>query len=263
MFAVGASTTDGLTLGTYLLGQALVTVTQITAQLVNEYADFEVDRTIANRTFFSGGSGVLSEGRLSPVVALRAAWITTATTLALIMTIAGTSVATAFIGLVALAVAWGYSYPPVRLLNTGFGELATAVVVSGLVPLTAVTINHSPITARLVLLIAVFVPLNFANVLAFELPDVESDRAVDKTVLAVRIGTQRAKALLTGLLAAVWALGIVATIASQTTNFTASLIAAAIPAALTIWAAQRDRYNILTTAVVTTFAVFAIGVLIT
>ncbi|MBT8208350.1 MAG: prenyltransferase [Acidimicrobiia bacterium] len=260
MYAVGASLAGDLDIGTYLLGQAMVSAAQLTAHFVNEYADVEVDRHIANRTMFSGGSGVLTQGRLSAGVALRAATVTSTVAIALIVAVGGISSGAAFIGVAALAVSWGYSMPPVRLLNTGWGEVATSIVVGALVPATGALVNGGGISVDLAWVAAVFTLLNFATVLAFELPDLESDRTAGKTVLAVRIGGRRAKRALAAIYGAAAIVGVAATV-SGSVDLTSSLVAGSVPAGLTIIAANRDRYALLTTAAVASVAVTAIAYL--
>lgn len=76
MFGLGAAIAGRLDVRGYVLGQTMVTAGQVTAHYVNEYADVEADRGVEHRTWFSGGSGVLVEGRLVPAVALRAAIVT-------------------------------------------------------------------------------------------------------------------------------------------------------------------------------------------
>ena len=60
----------------YLLGQVAITSIQLMGQYLNEYYDIETDRLTAdNRTWFSGGSGVLPAGSISPAAVLVAARI--------------------------------------------------------------------------------------------------------------------------------------------------------------------------------------------
>ncbi len=62
-------------LGYFVLGQLLVTSVQLMVHYVNEYYDQDVDRAVTDRTWFSGGSGMLASGALSGSMALRAAQI--------------------------------------------------------------------------------------------------------------------------------------------------------------------------------------------
>ena len=192
VFALGALRADDIDAGHYLLAQLMITAAQVTAHYVNEYADLDADRLVANRTAFSGGSGVLASGILHPRVALIAALTSTAFTIVFAVAVATFSIPAAITGLLALCVSWAYSMPPVRLLGTGFGELATSLTVAGLVPATGAFSQNAALSSALVLMMASLAALQFAMLLAFELPDIESDRSANKRVLAVRIGLRPA-----------------------------------------------------------------------
>lgn len=202
MYAFGVAAGGPISLGRYLIGQAMITAAQVTAHYVNEYADFEADRLVENRTFFSGGSGVLVAGHLARGVAWAAALTSTASALLLVGVLAFSSPLAASLGVIALAVSWAYSLPPIRLLGTGLGEVATSAVVVGVVPLIGLSVSGGqPITA-LWLLIAALFGAHMAMMLAFELPDLESDRSADKAVLAVRIGANSTLKIMAGSIGA-------------------------------------------------------------
>jgi 1,4-dihydroxy-2-naphthoate octaprenyltransferase len=61
-------------LTTFLFGLTVVLPVSASIHYANEYADHETD-SLTIRTPFSGGSGALPESSLSPVVALKAAWV--------------------------------------------------------------------------------------------------------------------------------------------------------------------------------------------
>jgi len=188
LFALGAFSTHGIDAMAYAVGQAMVTSIQLTAQLANEYADAEADAAVTNRTLFSGGSGVIPSGALPARAALVGAIISSTMAAIAIVAMAWISVPTAATGTVALLVAWVYSTPPVRLLSTGWGEVATSLVVAGLVPLVGVWSQGGRVGAGLWWAVAALVPIHVAMILCFELPDLDSDAATAKRVLAVRIG---------------------------------------------------------------------------
>lgn len=261
LYALGAIIGGEADIAHYLLGQGMVTSAQATAHFVNEYADVEFDRFVTRRTLFSGGSGVLGSGRLSPGVALRAAQTATGLTLLLAGATFTISATAATIGLVALAVSWAYSMPPIRLLDTGWGEMVTSLTVAGLVPVVGATINHGSITPQLLWLMAALAPIHLAMMLAFELPDLESDRASGKTVLAVRVGEMAARKLMTTL----YLLAVTITLAGVVLEQIPAdwrLATSAAAAISTMWAAHRLRFRLLTTYAVATLVLFAAGVLI-
>lgn len=261
MYAVGAFSGDVTDPGRYLLGQGMVTFGQVTAQYVNEYADVGADRLVTNRTLFSGGSGVLSSGQLAPVVALRAALVSSGLALLLTALVATISPGAALLGLLALAVSWAYSMPPVRLLGTGWGELVTSTVVAAMVPAVGALVNGGSIAQELVWAMAVLVPVHLAMMLAFEIPDLDSDRAAGKTVLAVRIGRGSAVALLRTLLVTAILVGAVGAWVNDWKG-NAWLAAVAIAAGVTASAAQRDRYQLLTLSAVVTLLAAAAALLV-
>jgi len=258
LYAVGAAQADDLDVGRYLVGQGLVTAAQVTAHYVNEYSDLEADRRVVNRTFFSGGSGVLADGSLSPSVAITAATVTTAITVVLAIWVAVGSPVTALLGLLALAVSWGYSMPPVRLLDTGLGELATSAVVAGLVPLMGALVNGGAVTIDFGWMVAMLFVVHFAMMLAFSLPDLETDRAAGKTPLAVRLGPDATRRLLAGavLLAALLA---VVGVASDVIGEALPVLLAQIPAGVLAWAAYRGPPWFLTASAVTSVVAVALA----
>jgi 1,4-dihydroxy-2-naphthoate octaprenyltransferase len=253
MFALGASLADGVDLAGYLLGQAMVTAAQVTAHYVNEYADLEADRTVSRRTLFSGGSGVLVSGELVPAVAIRAAGASSVLAVGLAAVVATRSLVAALLGLAALGVSWAYSMPPLRLLGTGYGELATSLVVTVVVPLIGISVQEAPLVADLWWAVAVLLPIHIAMMLAFELPDLESDAAAGKRGLAVRIGRDSAVWMITGLLIVA---GLVAAVGGTSEGFQRAAVAVTYlglpPAVVTVEAIRRDKTDLLTAAAVAT-----------
>jgi 4-hydroxybenzoate polyprenyltransferase len=199
MYGMGVASGIPIGIGAYLIGQAMVSAAQVTAHYVNEYADVEADRLVVNRTFFSGGSGVFIEGQVSPHLALRYARISSALAMIMVVVVGVISLPAALLGLLALGVSWAYSMPPFRLLDTGWGELATSLVVTVLVPLIGSSITQSTPSSSLVWAMAVLFPVHLAMMLIFEIPDAETDRVAGKTVLLVRIGEERSLMLIKGL----------------------------------------------------------------
>jgi 1,4-dihydroxy-2-naphthoate polyprenyltransferase len=208
--AQGASLRPAL----YLLGQGAITSIQLMTHYANDYFDLAADQVNATPTRWSGGSRVLPAGSLSPRVALVAALVLAGAALVLIGLLASrggdTCGAAALALLAAQALAWFYSAPPLVLHSRGLGELCTAVVVTGLTPLvgfllqvgtTAAATGGAPVLA------AALVPLlglQFAMLLAIELPDAAGDALVGKRTLVVRLGGARAAALLRAVLIAVY-----------------------------------------------------------
>jgi 1,4-dihydroxy-2-naphthoate octaprenyltransferase len=263
MYALGAVTADLVTVGDYLLGQAMVTAGQLTAHYVNEFADYKVDRLVTHRTLFSGGSGVLASGELSRPVALVAALLTSAAACVLIIFVEPISTTAALLGLISLAVSWLYSLRPVRLLDTGLGEVVTSIVVTVFVPVVGASVNGGSVTTSLGWAMAGLFPVHLAMMLVFELPDLETDKRAHKRVLAVRMGEGRAHNTITALLVAAAVL-VGAGVATGGLDLAAlwALVAAAVPAVVTVREMRGTRYGLLTSSAVATLVVLATGLLV-
>ena len=78
--------------GIYLLGQAWVTLLQLSTHYLNEYFDAPADAENPNRTPFSGGSGAIGPGKLgrSTALALAAGCLTVVASLTVLLIRQGT-----------------------------------------------------------------------------------------------------------------------------------------------------------------------------
>jgi 1,4-dihydroxy-2-naphthoate octaprenyltransferase len=174
----------------YAWGQLAVTVTQLMTHYANDHFDLAADRANRTPTRWSGGSRVLVDGTLPPVVALLAALVLLAVALGVVARFAlgpfPPSVAPQLLLMIALA--WEYSAPPLRLCARGLGELTTAVVVTLLVPWLGFVLQTG--AAHRLLPLAVIPPcaFQFTMLLAIEFPDAAGDAASGKRTLVVRLG---------------------------------------------------------------------------
>ncbi len=226
----------------YALGQLAVTCFQLMTHYANDYFDYEADRANATPTRWSGGSRVLPNGELPRHVALYAAIV-----LALIgIAVSSMLPISAWPVIVAILVlAWEYSAPPLRLCASGWGEVTTAVVVTGLVPWLGFSLQAPDLHGAGTLLAAAVAPalLQIAMLVAIEFPDAAGDAETGKRTLVVRFGGSRAALLYSGLTLAAFAwLPIAAAIALPAK---VALFAAA-PLPLAVWritriAEHRDR----------------------
>lgn len=184
----------------YAIGQAAVTAFQLMTHYANDYFDYEADRANTTPTAWSGGSRVLANAELPRGVALIAALALAVLGLGATFALsraAGAGAYTPPILLAILVLAWEYSAPPLRLCATGLGELDTAVVVTGLVPLLGFYVQAPDLAGVRVLVLAI-VPLallQIAMLLAIEFPDAAGDAATGKRTLVVRLGAARAARL--------------------------------------------------------------------
>jgi 1,4-dihydroxy-2-naphthoate octaprenyltransferase len=199
LYGLGASMVTYLgkpvSAGQYVLGQALVTFTQLMAHYLNEYYDAPADEEGQSRTPFTGGSGALGEGGLPRRTALyaAAACVLVCGTLASIALANGTlpTVAWAILGIGFLA-SFFYSSPPLHLVTSGFGEFSTSVVVAGLVPAFAFSIQTGDLHRLLIMSTTPLIALHFAMMIAFEFVDYASDVRKEKRTLTVRLGWETA-----------------------------------------------------------------------
>jgi 1,4-dihydroxy-2-naphthoate octaprenyltransferase len=193
--SIAAFERGGVDWTAYATAQSTITALHLMVHYSNDYFDRHGD-ALAVRTPYSGGSGVLVEGALSPRVALVAALA------CLIAGLAGAAVlgasgraAAASIAVLIAALAWWYSSPPLRLVATGLGELDTALVVAVLVPLCAYAAQAGWPDLRAVAGTLPAAGAMFAMMIAVEYPDVEADGAAGKRNLVVRLGRERASVL--------------------------------------------------------------------
>lgn len=193
---VGIAQYLGVTIdwGLYFLGQAWVTTLQLATHYFNEYFDSPADTANANRTLFSGGSGALGEEGLPREVAFWAgiASLTGATSFT-VMLIRANGMDPALFLVMALIFlgSFFYSIPPVRLVESGYGELSTSIVVASLVPAFAFMLQTGELHRLVVMSTFPLIALHFAMMLVFELPDYANDLKFEKFTLMVRVGWER------------------------------------------------------------------------
>ncbi len=172
-------------------GQLIVTATQLMVHYSNDYFDFAVDQANETPTRWSGGSRVLTEGRLASHVARNAA----------IALGAAAFVATLMLGIVmhpgplavpmlllALFLCWSYSAPPLRLHSQGLGELTSALAVTTLTPLIGFYLQTGYLSLLPALAILPLCSLQFNMLVSVEIPDADSDAASGKYNLVARYG---------------------------------------------------------------------------
>jgi 1,4-dihydroxy-2-naphthoate octaprenyltransferase len=182
----------------YWLGQAWVTMLQLSAQYLNEYFDAEQDRQNTNRTPFSGGSGALGPEGLPRRTALLAAYgclAVAASLTVLIISQNKASAATVTIMSLGFIGAIFYSVPPIRLSTTGYGELTVSIMVANLVPAFAFLLQTNELHRLLAMSTFPLVLIHLAMMLAFELPDYAADIRAEKRTLMVRMGWERGMSL--------------------------------------------------------------------
>lgn len=183
-----------------LVGQVMVTATQLVAQYANEYYDNDADLHNSNRTYFSGGSGVFASEQLPRVTALAAAQVCAGISIAAILFLAFRAPVAALIGAVSLPGAWFYSAPPLAFARRAWGEIEASILVVIMTPYAAYATQSSNLSPSLIFICAPLFFLHLAMLIAFSLPDRETDALVGKNTLAVALGPRSALGLHNALL---------------------------------------------------------------
>jgi 1,4-dihydroxy-2-naphthoate octaprenyltransferase len=160
----------------------------------NDYADRAHDMGGSSKTPFSGGSGVLPEGKLRPRSLRRAAIGAYALLLALGVALAVLRTVWALpLTLAAGLLLWAYSYPPLRLSYRGHGEHLQALGIGVVLPLLGFAVQAGGLGAfPWEALIPTYL-FGFAGNVATALPDVGLDRKAQKRTWPVRYGVSRSR----------------------------------------------------------------------
>jgi 1,4-dihydroxy-2-naphthoate polyprenyltransferase len=209
--ALGAAIAWGMN-GSFSLGYFVLTILGALCahgaiNATNEYYDFLSGADVAahEMTDFSGGSGVLPEGALSPstvrwtfivlfgIAFLIGIWISVERGWgAMLLALAG--------GLTGYA----YTAPPLKFLYRGFGEIVLGVnfgplLVPGSYYVQTGRFSIEPFVAGLAVGLS-----HSAAAYLNEFPDYETDKRVGKNNLVVELGRKRAVGVYIGCLAAVY-----------------------------------------------------------
>ena len=193
---VGIAKYLGVTInwGLYILGQAWVTMMQLSTHMLNEYFDAPADADNPNRTPFSGGSGILGPGKLPRATALWLAYTCLAIVASLsvlLIRAVGAGWPIFWVMTLIFLGAFFYSVPPVHLAASGYGELTTSLIVSNLVPAFAFLLQKGELHRLLAMSTFPLTALHLAMMLTIELPDYATDVKHEKRTLLVRLGWQR------------------------------------------------------------------------
>jgi 1,4-dihydroxy-2-naphthoate octaprenyltransferase len=192
----------------YLIGQSVVTSTQLMVHYSNDYFDHEADALNTTYTPWSGGSRVLPDNQLPRTVALITALILAGIALLgtlILATTEETGPLTIPLLLSSIGLSWAYSSPPVRLHSRSLGEITATLIVAGFTPFLGYYLQTRELTTTLILAIIPLLLLQFNMLLSVHLPDVEGDRLAGKKTLVVQLGTSRTRQLYRLLLALAYA----------------------------------------------------------
>ena len=191
-----AATTGSLPLRWMGLGELMLVTAQCAVELLDGYHDFVqgAHRPKAQgEQVWTGGSGVLAAKRLEPAAVNRAAW-TLGAIAAVLMCV--TFLRTGWVGIatsvLAVVCSIGWAMPPLKLSYRGLGELTVGVIAGPLLTLQAWLIATGSFDSRAVWIGVPFGLLETAMALMHGICDRETDAAVGKRTLVVRIGDRAA-----------------------------------------------------------------------
>jgi len=192
--AIASYSGKPIDLPTFLLIQLIISSVQLSGQTANEYADVEGDALNKSRTFFSGGSGMLSGGRISKrtaaVVTAVLVAVAVAASAAMFIFVRGDQLILPLIA-IAFFLAIEYSLKPLQLESSGTGEVAMAFTVGFFCPAVAFIAQGGSEFGVMLLLTTVAILTTFCLLIMIEYPDYEADKASGKNNLVVRFGREQ------------------------------------------------------------------------
>lgn len=172
----------------YLLTLGFAWSTHLMTHFCNEYFDLEADRANPAPTSWTGGSRVLVEGLLKPVVSISAAFVMLFISMFLIILMP--SQLAQLLAFAIVVLSWFYTAPPFRLNYHALGEITCATVLYGLGPLLTGYLQAGYIPPVLWWCTGIVCALQFMRCLVMSLPDLPGDKAVGKNTLVGVLGAR-------------------------------------------------------------------------
>ncbi|NJM05991.1 prenyltransferase [Candidatus Gracilibacteria bacterium] len=194
-FAVGVAMayaeTQELPVAAVTVALTVTMLANLAAHFADEYADVDTD-TLARHTLFSGGSGVLPAGVITPTHALYAAYSCVLLTAIVLLAALGVGLLAPLAGWIAVLGTiggWYYSMPPLALERRGLGECDNALLGGVLMPLMGyVAVRGTAELSTVVLLLPMFAAVMIC-LLGVHRVDRHADALVGKRSLVVILGT--------------------------------------------------------------------------
>jgi 1,4-dihydroxy-2-naphthoate octaprenyltransferase len=191
-----ARSPERFSLAWLLVGVATLILAQAALELLDGYHDFMQGahgRKDGEPTW-TGGSGVLAEGRVNAAWAERIAWALGGVACAgfLLLVWGRTGVAGFVIGTVGCFAGACWAMPPVKLSYRGLGEVVVAIVAGPLMTAQGWIVAVGELELAAFLIGVPFGLLQLAMALAHGIIDHDADARVGKNTLVVRIGRVRA-----------------------------------------------------------------------
>lgn len=177
-------------LKTYIWGQVIVTLSQLTVHFSNEYYDYEADILNAAPSYWSGGSRILIRGELPRQVAYTAAifCLLTALILGSFLAIQKQDAFLLLLFVVVIGLSWGYSSPPLKFHSRTLGEFVGTFILAFYTPFVGYYLQAETLSQLFVLAIFPLLFLQFNMLLSVHVPDLEGDTKVGKNTLVVQLG---------------------------------------------------------------------------
>jgi 1,4-dihydroxy-2-naphthoate octaprenyltransferase len=188
------------------VGMSLV---QFGLTMLNDLVDYVqgTDKSISTyKNPYSGGSGVLADGRIAPKEMLGVIVFFYMITLAIGIYFAfKVGPVVLYIALIGFFISIAYTVPPFKLAYRGLGELAMMIGYGPIITLGAFYVQTGVVGEEAIL--AGFVPglLMVSMILLNEIPDYEEDKQALKRNLTVRLGRRGSAGLYMLVLASVYA----------------------------------------------------------
>lgn len=172
------------------LGLLVTELTNLVAHYADEYADVDTD-SLTRRTVYSGGSGVLPAGLLSPVWALVSAIVLALLSTAFTAWCILSGLLTPSIGLIVgigLVGGWFYSMPPLALERRGLGELVNSLLGGILMPVMGYAVQTGQFELKVLLALLPSFFIVMAGMLGVHWPDRFADTAAGRVSLTILLG---------------------------------------------------------------------------
>ena len=193
----------------FILGISAVILIMLSTYHSGEYFDYQEDiiSKKIHKNRFAGGSGVFPSGILPRKAALwtSLAFITIAGIIGLVLQLGlKTGPYTILLGAIGLFLGFFYSTKPVRLVASGFGELAIGLCY-GWLPVAAAFYIQTGYINSIIHWIALPIGMTIFNVILLnEFPDYPADKKVGKKNMLVRLGIKRGVALYSAVSILAW-----------------------------------------------------------
>jgi len=234
--AFAAAGTFNLTL--FILAVVTIICLNLGINLANEYFDHLSgnDWINKNRNPFSGGTGLIQAGFISPKAVLIAAWLAFALTaiLGIVILLITKSAFILALGLAGMFGGYFYTAEPLRLGYRGAGEFMIAFL-CGLAPvygayfLQTGSIDLLPLGPAVIISLLVFL-----IILINEFPDCQADAAVNKKTLVVLFGPRAAARIYQMVLVFSYVVAVAAAIVEPQMRLVGLLFLLTIPIAATV-----------------------------